>query len=64
MVNERKELMEQNVRLTMIGRREGLPADVLRELDRTARLTAGNDGMTLCLAIKQMIRTVERIPEA
>ena len=29
LVIERKELMEQNVRLTMIGRREGLPADVL-----------------------------------
>jgi undecaprenyl diphosphate synthase len=56
-VNERKELMEQNVRLTMIGRREGLPADVLRELDRTSRLTAGNDGMTLCLAINYGART-------
>ena len=49
--------MEQNVRLTMIGRREGLPPDVLRELDRTARLTAGNDGMTLCLAINYGGRT-------
>ena len=29
LVVERAELMEQNVRLTMIGRREGLPADVL-----------------------------------
>ena len=29
LVVERDELMEQNVRLTMIGRREGLPADVL-----------------------------------
>jgi undecaprenyl diphosphate synthase len=56
-VNERKELMEQNVRLTMIGRREGLPPDVLRELDRTARLTASNDGMTLCLAINYGART-------
>ncbi len=56
-VNERKELMEQNVRLTMIGRREGLPSDVLRELDRTARLTAGNGGMTLCLAINYGART-------
>src|SRR3954447_16668165 len=48
---ERDELMEQNVRLTMIGRRDGLPPDVLRELDRTIRLTAENDGMTLCLAV-------------
>src|SRR4051795_7491216 len=43
---ERQELMEQNVRLAMIGRREGLPPEVLRELDRTARLTSDNTGMT------------------
>jgi undecaprenyl diphosphate synthase len=56
-INERKELIEQNVRLTMIGRREGLPSDVLGELDRTARLTAGNEGMTLCLAVNYGART-------
>src|SRR3954447_12173131 len=54
---ERKELMEQNVRLAMIGRRDGLPPDVLRELDRTARLTATNTGMTLCLAVNYGGRT-------
>ena len=36
LVVERAELMDQNVRLTMIGRREGLPADVLHEFERTA----------------------------
>ena len=36
LVVERAELMEQNVQLRMIGRREGLPADVLGEFDRTA----------------------------
>src|SRR5262249_7210666 len=36
LVVERAELMEQNVRLAMIGRREGLPAEVLGEFDRTA----------------------------
>jgi undecaprenyl diphosphate synthase len=54
---ERQELMEQNVRLTMIGRRTGLPPDVLREFDRTARMTAGNSGMTLCLAVNYGART-------
>jgi undecaprenyl diphosphate synthase len=54
---ERAELMEQNVRLAMIGRREGLPGNVLRELDKTARLTAGNTGMTLCLAVNYGGRT-------
>lgn len=57
LVVERKELMEQNVRLTMIGRREGLPRDVLAEYERTARQTAANDGMTLCLAVNYGGRT-------
>jgi undecaprenyl diphosphate synthase len=57
LVAERNELMEQNVRLTMIGRREGLPSEVLREFDRTAVETAGNTGMTLCLAINYGGRT-------
>ncbi len=57
LVVEREELMEQKVKLTMIGRREGLPPDVLRELDRTAEATAENDGMTLCLAINYGGRT-------
>jgi undecaprenyl diphosphate synthase len=54
---ERAELMDQNVRLTMIGRREGLPAEVLGEFERTARATAGNTGMTLCLAVNYGGRT-------
>ena len=57
LVVERNELMEQNVRLTMIGRREGLPADVLDEFERTAEQTASNDGMTLCLAVNYGGRT-------
>jgi undecaprenyl diphosphate synthase len=51
LVVERDELIEQNVQLKMIGRREGLPVDVLREFERTALLTASNDGMILCLAV-------------
>ncbi len=54
---ERVELMEQNVRVTMIGRRDGLPAEVLDEYDRTERETAGNTGMTLCLAVNYGGRT-------
>jgi undecaprenyl diphosphate synthase len=51
LVEERALLMEQRVRLSMIGRRDGIPAETLAALDRTAELTAGNDGMKLCLAI-------------
>lgn len=51
LIEERGLLMEQRVRLSMIGRRDGLPADTLAALDQTAELTAGNGGMKLCLAI-------------
>ncbi|WP_422929849.1 isoprenyl transferase [Singulisphaera sp. PoT] len=57
LVVERQELMEQNVRLTMIGRREGLPPDVLEEFDRTAAETSRNTGMCLCLAVNYGGRT-------
>lgn len=57
LVVERQELMEQNVRVTMIGRREGLPKEVLVEFERTARQTAQNDGMILCLAVNYGGRT-------
>ena len=51
LVIERKELLEQNVQLKMIGRRDGLPPEVIKEFERTAELTATNDGMVLCLAV-------------
>src|SRR5262249_53011809 len=51
LIRERPELMEENVRFTTIGRREGLSAEVLREIDENIRLSAKNTGMTLCLAI-------------
>jgi undecaprenyl diphosphate synthase len=51
LVIERRELVEQNVQLKMIGRRDGLPRDVLREFEHTAEQTAANDGMILCLAV-------------
>ncbi len=57
LIVELEELMDQKVRLTMIGRREGLPVDVLREVDRAVVATAENSGMTLCLAINYGGRT-------
>ena len=51
LVEERPLLMRERIRLSMIGRREGLPASTLEELDRTVALTAGNDRLHLCLAI-------------
>jgi undecaprenyl diphosphate synthase len=40
-----------------IGRREGLPPEVLAELDETERATAHCTGLTLCLALNYGSRT-------
>src|SRR6516225_8544653 len=40
LIVERSELMDQNIQLRMIGRRDGLPHDVLAEFDRTVAMTA------------------------
>jgi undecaprenyl diphosphate synthase len=54
---ERVEIMQENIRFTTIGRRQGLPDEVLREIDENIRLSRGNTGMTLCLAINYSGRT-------
>jgi undecaprenyl diphosphate synthase len=51
LVDERPTLMQNGVRLVHAGRRGRLTADVLAVLDETIALTAGNQKMTLCLAI-------------
>jgi undecaprenyl diphosphate synthase len=51
LIAERATLVENNLRVRVIGRREGLPEDVLEEVDETLRVCANNRGMTLCLAI-------------
>jgi len=51
LVKERVTIMDNNVRLVQIGRREPLPEAVLRELDTTARMSRDNTGLRLQLAI-------------
>jgi undecaprenyl diphosphate synthase len=51
MVQERGRIMEHNVRVSVIGRREGLPDDVLRDMDATVAMSSANTGLRLCLAI-------------
>jgi undecaprenyl diphosphate synthase len=48
---ERAEIMEQNISFSTIGRRSELPPNVISEIDENIRLSKGNTGMTLCLAI-------------
>lgn len=57
LVVERNELAAENIRLKMIGEREGLPSEVLDEMDRTAEMTRANSGMTLTLAVNYGGRT-------
>jgi len=65
-VEERQEIMDQNIRLCTIGRREGLSAGALRELDKSMELSGQNTGMALCLAINyggrsELVDAIRRI---
>ncbi len=55
--DERQLLLDENIRFRIIGRQEGIPADVQAEMDESIRRTAGNTGLTLCLAINYGSRT-------
>ena len=48
---KRAKILEQNIRFTVIGRRDALPDEVLTEIDDLTRITRTNTGLTLCLAI-------------
>jgi len=51
MIEERTTIMEQDVRVATIGRREGISHQALDEIDKTVEMSRGNTGMRLCLAI-------------
>jgi undecaprenyl diphosphate synthase len=51
MIEERSLLMRQGVRVSVIGRREGIPRETLDAIDGTIELCDKNSGMRLCLAI-------------
>jgi undecaprenyl diphosphate synthase len=57
LIQERAEILGQNIRFATIGRRSGLPPAVLREIDENVRLSRSNTGMVLCLAINYGART-------
>ena len=66
MIEERSLLMEQNIRVSMIGRRDGIPESVLAEMDKTIEMSASNKGTRLCLAINyggrgEVVDAVRRI---
>jgi undecaprenyl diphosphate synthase len=51
LIEERAEIMRQDIVFSMIGRRLGLSEGVLREVDKSTRCSAANTGMRLCLAV-------------
>ena len=57
LIEERAEIMEENIRFSTIGRRTDLPAEVIREMDENIRVSRDNTGTGLCLAINYGGRT-------
>ncbi len=51
LVEERTEILRQDLRFAMIGRREGLSTGILREVAKTVELSRNNKGTRLCLAV-------------
>jgi undecaprenyl diphosphate synthase len=66
MIDERATIMQHNIRVAVIGRRAGLSADALREMDQTVAMSQANTGLRLCLAINyggraELVDAVRRI---
>ena len=57
MIEERSTIMKQNIVVRVIGRRDGIPAATLAEMDKTVEMSAANDGTRLCLAINYGARS-------
>ena len=51
LIEERRTIMDQSLRLKVIGRRDRLPDGVLEQMDRTLEISQSNTGTQLVLAI-------------
>jgi undecaprenyl diphosphate synthase len=51
MIEERSTIMRNNIRVSTIGRRKGIPDTVQLEIDKTIEMSRQNSGTQLCLAI-------------
>ena len=66
--SERQEMVENNIRLRVIGQLNRLPSKVRKELDRTLKATRELTGMNLILALSyggraEIIRMVQEVAE-
>ena len=57
MIEERSLLMDENIQVSIIGRLEAIPADVMREMEKTVQMCRANTGTRLCLAVNYGART-------
>lgn len=57
LIREIKTIMDNNIRFAVIGRIEGLPEDVQKEIATEIELSKNNTGMVLCLALNYGGRT-------
>jgi undecaprenyl diphosphate synthase len=51
MIEERALIMKQNIRVRVIGRREGIARAAMAEINKTVELSRSNSGTCLCLAV-------------
>ncbi len=68
MIEERSVLLREGIRISIIGRRDGIPESVEQEIDKTVDMCRGNEGMELCLAVNygarvELLDAVRRIAE-
>ena len=68
LVEERSQIMRQNIQFAIIGESEGLTPGVLDEVQKTIDLSANNTGMRLCLAVNyggrgEIARAIQKIAE-
>jgi undecaprenyl diphosphate synthase len=66
MIEERSLLMKQDIVVSVIGRRDGIPQRVLDQVDKTIEMCADNKGTRLCLAINygsraEIVDAIKRI---
>lgn len=66
MIEERTTIMDQDISVRVIGRRDGIPDATLREMDKTVSMSDQAGGMRLCLAInygarRELLDAIQRI---
>jgi len=51
MIEERATILKHNFRVSVIGRQQGIPAEVLRDTQQTVEMSQANSGLRICMAI-------------